>query len=159
MNRLYIITGSCGAGKSSVIPFLKRAFPAMAVHDFDEVGVPHNPGIAWRMNATRHWLTVAHHHIMNGQSMILCGLILPQEVEELHHEDFTIRICLLDVIEAERAARLKKRNAARDVILDVDELYGLRKWVRESKYESTVIDTSATSPEDVSMKIVHWIDD
>jgi hypothetical protein len=131
----------------------------MAVHDFDEVGVPHNPGIAWRMNATRHWLTVAHHHIMNGQSMILCGLILPQEVEELHHEDFTIRICLLDVTEAERAARLKKRNAARDVILDVDELYGLRKWVQESKYESTVIDTSATSLEDISMKIVHWIDD
>tara|TARA_Y100000034_G_C6645321_1_gene282261 strand:+ start:199 stop:435 length:237 start_codon:yes stop_codon:yes gene_type:complete len=59
MTKLYFITGAEGVGKSSIIPILKKKFPEIDVHDFDEVGVPENPPLQWRYDTTLHWLNVA----------------------------------------------------------------------------------------------------
>mgnify|MGYP006326407951 CR=1 FL=1 len=53
---LYFIGGASGSGKTAVIPYLKELFSDVAVHDFDDIGVPENADKIWRQESTEKWL-------------------------------------------------------------------------------------------------------
>ncbi|NHJ33725.1 MAG: SET domain-containing protein, partial [Asgard group archaeon] len=74
------ITGVSGVGKSAIVPRLKEIMPSFAVHDFDEVGVPQDVDVAWRLRTTDHWLRVAKENLAKGKSTIICGVSRPEEV-------------------------------------------------------------------------------
>ena len=154
---LFIITGSCGSGKSTLLPFLKRQLPDFAVFDFDDADVPENPSLKWRQNTTRYWLEKADELIIKGCSVILVGLIIPREIEMLNKKKTEIRLCLLDLDERERKKRLLKRQASTSLIIDVEELIGLRHWVKESKYPHYIVDSSNKTPQQTSKEIIKWI--
>lgn len=160
MESLYFITGAEGVGKSSIIEILRIRFPNIDVHDFDEVGVPDNPDLQWRYDTTLHWIKVAIENQKKGVSTIIAGLSFPNEV--LMYKDYEemgkVLFCLLDVHESERARRLCKRNASKNVIEDLCQLHQLREKFKEIKFENVIIDTTGISIKDVEEKVVEWIE-
>lgn len=156
MANIFFITGACGTGKSSIINFLKKSLNNFEIYDFDEVGVPDNPPLAWRHNTTKHWLKVGKDNLEKNKSTIVCGLTIPQEIEKFMLNDLEekIYIMLLDVSNEEREKRLKLRNADQDLIDELDEVIGLRKWVPESRLEGkNVINTTKLSIEEVASEV------
>ena len=159
MTKLYFITGACGTGKSSIIPYLKKNLKGFNIHDFDEVGVPENPTMQWRKNTTDYWLKVASENAKKDISTLIVGLSIPQEVMTAPHFSSAPKIyyCLLDISEEERCRRLSKRGASKELIEDLEELVGLRKWVPKSKFEYVIIDTTTLSAEETGKKVISWI--
>ena len=160
MTKLYFITGAEGVGKSSIIPILKKKFPEIDVHDFDEVGVPENPPLQWRYDTTLHWLNVAIKNQKKGKSTIIAGLSFPNEVKKYkeYKEIDKVMFCLLDVHETERETRLCKRKASREVIDDLCQLHQLREKFKTTKFEKKIIDTSRISVKETAEKIIKWIE-
>lgn len=159
MARLYFITGACGTGKSSIIPYLKKNLEGFDVHDFDEVGVPENPTIQWRRNTTDYWLKVAVENAKKDISTLVVGLSIPQEVKNSPHFSLAPKVyyCLLDISEEERHKRLTRRGASKELIEDLEELVGLRKWIPDSGFEYVIIDTTGRSIEETGEKVISWI--
>jgi len=159
MAKLYFITGACGTGKSSIIPYLKKNLEGFDIHDFDEVGVPENPTVQWRKDTTDYWLKVASENAKKDISTLIVGLSIPQEVRNSQYFSSAPKIyyCLLDISEEERCKRLSKRGASKELIEDLEELVGLRKWVSESDFEYIIIDTAGRSIEETSEKVISWI--
>ena len=52
MTKVYFITGAEGIRKTTIINGLKRKFPKIRIYDFDEVGLPQNPPLQWRLDTT-----------------------------------------------------------------------------------------------------------
>lgn len=159
MGILFFVTGTCGVGKSSIVPFLKRRLPNVDVHDFDDVGVPAVPTIEWRKDTTRFWISKVIGNANINKSTAVIGLSLPQEVKQFLPDKSNLKvcICLLDVNENERVKRLRRRDAPKMLIDDAQNLIGLRKWVPESGFEYTIIDTTDLTIEQTGKKVLDWI--
>src|SRR3989344_5415159 len=158
MPKLYFITGAEGVGKSSIIPLLKKQFPKIEIHDFDEVGVPENPALQWRYNTTLHWLEIAIENQKRAQSTIIAGLSFPNEVSKFkEYKKIKIVFCLLDVHKKERENRLQKRNAPKELINDLYQLHLLRKKLKITKFEKKIINTTNMSIKQTAEKIINWI--
>ena len=57
MSNLYFVAGASGSGKTAILPDLKKIFSdAIAVYDFDDIGVPIGADKKWRQKATQTWL-------------------------------------------------------------------------------------------------------
>ncbi len=80
MTKTIFITGAEGTGKTSLIPYLKKDLN-FEIHDFDEVGVPSNPPLQWRLDTTKYWLKIANENKKKGKNTLIAGLIFPEEVE------------------------------------------------------------------------------
>ena len=159
MPHLYFITGACGAGKSSILPYLKNRFKKFDINDFDEMGVPVNPTAKWRRQTTSYWLNRALNNNKKGISTIIVGLLIPKEVKGLVKERFRmpIHFCLLDMNKKVRAKRLKERGASEELIEDLEELIGFKKWIIESDFNCFIVNTSNLTVKEVSNKVIKWI--
>jgi len=71
---LFLLFGSSASGKSVALTELRaRQVPRLAVHDFDEIGVPAEADRAWRQRANEIWLGRALDHQAEGTDMLLAG--------------------------------------------------------------------------------------
>ena len=158
MKKTYFITGSEGTGKTSIIPFLKKKLPKFNIHDFDEMGVPLNPPLKWRLDTTLHWINEAKNN-QEKTSTCIIGLSFPKEILKFNESKKLeeIEFILLDIDEKEREKRLQKRNANQDVIDDLKQLSGLRKQFKELKSKTKIINTTNLSINEVANKIVEYI--
>jgi len=78
---IFFITGASGVGKSSIIEPLRRLLGAgVAVHDFDERGVPDAADQQWRIEETKHWILLGRRNLEKGITTIICGGARPSEV-------------------------------------------------------------------------------
>ncbi|MCH7568602.1 MAG: hypothetical protein IIA87_04230 [Nanoarchaeota archaeon] len=154
----YFITGAEGAGKSSLVPLIKKRFPNIDVHDFDSVGVPPNPQLQWRLDTTLHWIKIALKNQEKNKSTCIIGLSFPSEVEEFEESKKLNKIlyCLLDMHEKERKKRLRKRNTP-EMIEDLEQLNKLREDFKQTKYKTNIIDTSNLSLNEVANEIIDWL--
>jgi hypothetical protein len=104
MTKVYFITGAEGVGKTAIIDGLKRKFPKIKIYDFDEVGVPQNPPLQWRLNTTLYWIRVALKNQQRKKSTCILGLSFPSEIRSF--EEFknleNINFFLLDLSTRER---------------------------------------------------------
>ncbi|MFC1710746.1 hypothetical protein ACFLZJ_01150 [Nanoarchaeota archaeon] len=155
MAKTFFITGAEGTGKTSIIPYLKENLPNLEIHDFDEVGVPENPPLQWRLDTTLYWIKIAEKNQEKNLSTCIIGLSFPSEVNDFKESEKLNKIsfCLLDVNKEEREKRLGKRNASNEVIADIDPLNKLRNEIKKLK----VIDTSNLSIEETANKVINWI--
>lgn len=155
---LYIITGATGAGKSAVIPGLRSKLPDnYMVYDFDEILRKYDFTDNWSWEVTDKALEISSKNATKGISTIISGLVRPYQVEKLeekyHQKD--VKFCLLDVNTRERINRLKKRDEVLDEKLD--EAEGFRDWIKESKYQYQIIDTTALTLDELVEKLISWI--
>jgi len=159
MTKTYFITGAEGVGKSSIIHILKKHFPKIDIHDFDEVGVPLNPKLQWRLNTTLHWIKKAKQNQENNKSTCIVGLCFPNEVKDIKESKkiYKIFFCLLDLHESERERRLHKRNSPKEQIQDLEQLHQLRDKIKKTKYSKQIIDTTKLSIEEAAKKVIEWI--
>ncbi len=108
--KLYFIGGASGSGKTAVIPYLKELWgDNIAIHDFDDIGVPEDADKKWRQESTEKWL---QRLLSEGKDACLLGQIVLGEILACPSakQIGKINFCLLDVRDFERIQRLKKRN-------------------------------------------------
>ncbi len=155
MATTYFITGAEGIGKTSIIPLLKKSLPEIDIRDFDEVGVPINPPLQWRLDTTLHWIKKALENQDKERSTCIVGLSFPKEVKQFKESKNLkeVEFILLNVSEEEREKRLGKRQAEKEVIEDLEQLKELRKQFQKEK----IIDTSNLSIEETAKQVIKHI--
>jgi hypothetical protein len=158
MTKTIFILGAEGVGKSSVLDLLKKEFLGIDFYDFDEVGVPEDPSLQWRLDTTLHWINKSLENQKKGKITCVLGLFFPEELKGFENFEKLkeVSFCLLNVGERERERRLKKRGATKEVIEDVENLLGLRKQIKE--ITGKVIDTSKLSIEETFERLKDFIE-
>lgn len=153
----YFITGAEGVGKSSLIPLLKKELKNIDIHDFDEIGVPENPPLQWRLDTTIYWIKVALKNQIKGISTCIVGLCFPNEIEKYgeHKKLDCLSYCLLDLSDEEREKRLHKRNTPE--MASYNTIKELRKEFEKTKHGKKIIDASYLSVEETAKKVIEWI--
>jgi hypothetical protein len=128
---LYIAGSSC-AGKTTTLPAL-RDLPALAVRDFDEMGVPSGADTAWRQLTMERWVQFAVEQqavsvdvVVAGQSPLGEVLAVPS-APQLE----AVAVCLLDVEDEVRRSRLQGRDGDRWDEDAVEAFVGWGRWHRE----------------------------
>jgi energy-coupling factor transporter ATP-binding protein EcfA2 len=106
---LFLLFGSSGSGKTTLVDALRGCAPTLACHDFDEVGVPRRPTIAWRQRMLEQWVRRAIALQRDGVDLLLAGqsplgeLVAAPSACELDR----YAACLLDCDDETRATRLR----------------------------------------------------
>jgi hypothetical protein len=110
---LFLVFGSSGSGKTSALEALRRrGIPRLALHDFDEIGVPPDADTAWRQRANETWVLRALELQARRIDLLLAGqtpfgeLLVAPSASRLDG----LAGCLLDVEERVRLERLRPRD-------------------------------------------------
>lgn len=106
---LCIVTGASGVGKTTVVSVLRPLLPAWEIFDTDIIHAAD-----WQQHRS-NWLRLAHAIAQNGRYTLLCGTLLPEDLDRCDHRPFFSKVCYLNLHcdDATRAARLQARPAWR----------------------------------------------
>jgi hypothetical protein len=104
---LFIITGASGVGKSSMVPVLRRLLPDWEVFETD---ILWDSGGDWQF-VRQNWLRIAHSVAQSGRPTILCGTLLPGDVDRCDHRELfsQVHYACLHCEADELARRLRSR--------------------------------------------------
>ena len=110
---IFFVTGASGAGKSACLPGLASRLPNVALHDFDEVGVPAGADKVWRQRTTEAWLSRGLENEARGRSTMICGGAVLGEILACPSAPAATRlaVCFLDCSDLARIDRMKSRGA------------------------------------------------
>src|SRR5690348_6827681 len=76
----FIVTGASGTGKTTITEPLRRALPGCDVFDTDIILQVAALGLdTWRNT----WLRLAHAIALNGRVTVLCGSLMPDQLEQI----------------------------------------------------------------------------
>jgi hypothetical protein len=113
---MFLLFGSSGAGKTVAIDALRARAPSrLAIHDFDEVGVPPDADTEWRQRMDEVWVRRALEYEAGGIDLLLAGqtpigeLLATPSAPSLE----AVSACLLDCDDETRLARLRLRPVER----------------------------------------------
>jgi hypothetical protein len=140
------LTGSSGAGKTTLAFALAGRLDGVVVHDFDEVGVPEPPiPPHWRNRMTEVWVRRALEFQDRGLDLLLTGnsplgeVLAAPSAPQLNG----IAVCLIDVADQERRDRLAVRDKGRWDHAAIDAFCGWAAWhrghARDPRYRPEVI--------------------
>lgn len=138
---LFLIFGSSGAGKSAAVDALRGRRPDLAVHDFDELGVPLNADRTWRQSSNEIWLRRGLDYEARGVDLLLAGQTpLGEMLAALSAPLLAgISACLLDCDDETRVARLRSGGSERPP----GEYLSWARWMRghaaDPQFEPEVI--------------------
>ena len=130
----------------------------MAIHDFDEIGVPSGADTAWRHRANEEWVRRGLEYEAAGIDLLLAGqtplgeLLATPSAPQLE----AISACLIDCDEETRIARLKTRGPEwfERAAADLEAYRYWAAWMRghaaDPMWQPQVIKTEATEGE------MHW---
>ena len=110
---LFLIFGSSAAGKTFALDALRGRVPDLAIHDFDEVGVPADADKTWRQHSNEVWIGRALEYQAQGMDLLLAGqtpigeLLASPSAPLLE----AISACLIDCDDETRVARLRARGS------------------------------------------------
>ena len=110
---LFLLFGSSAAGKSHALDELRtRGIADLAIHDFDEIGVPVGADMAWRHGANEAWLRRGLDYQAEGVDLLLAGQTPLGEVLAAQSAPRfeAISACLIDCSDEVREARLRARG-------------------------------------------------
>lgn len=109
---LFLVFGSSGAGKTFALNEVRGRVSDLAVHDFDEIGIPPNATTPWRHRANERWVQRALEYQSAGSDLLLAGqtplgeLLAAPSAPKLD----AISACLIDCDDATRVARIQARG-------------------------------------------------
>jgi hypothetical protein len=133
---LFKLTGSSCAGKTTLARALAGRMPRLAVHDFDEVGVPEHPDSQWRHQTTEAWVRRALEYQDRGIDLLLTGQTPLGEVLATPSSPLLdgIAVCLVDVDDQTRQGRLSERDGGRWDAAAVEAFLGWATWHRQHRH-------------------------
>lgn len=108
----FLLFGSSCSGKTLALAALRARVDRLAIHDFDEIGVPAGADLAWRHRANEQWVQQALECQAGGTDFLLAGqtplgeLLAAPSASRLE----AISACLLDCDDATRLQRLRARG-------------------------------------------------
>jgi hypothetical protein len=109
---LFLVFGSSAAGKTYTLRHLRDRAPGnLEIHDFDEVGAPKHPTLAWRYEANEQWIrrTIGAERL--GLDLLVAGQTpLGEMLAAPSAPQIRIRACLLDCDDQTRIARIEGRG-------------------------------------------------
>ncbi|SEC41643.1 hypothetical protein SAMN05216489_00679 [Streptomyces sp. 3213] len=130
---LFKLTGSSGAGKTTLAFAAVDRLDGIVVHEFDEVGVP-DPPIPphWRNRMTELWVRRALEYQARGIDVLLSGNSPLGEVLAAPSAPLLdgIAVCLIDVADEARRDRLAARDSGRWDQDAIDAFCGWAAWHR-----------------------------
>ena len=110
---LFVLTGSTCSGKSTLARAIgSHLGDAVAIHDFDELGVPRGGGKAWRQRATETWIVRALEYEDQGIDLLLAGQSPLGEWLAAPSAPMLngLAVCLVDAPDDVRLERLRGRG-------------------------------------------------
>src|SRR5882724_3091842 len=183
---IFFVTGASGSGKSACLPRLSELLPEIALHDFDELGVPVDADKAWRQRTTEDWLRRGIAYEAQGRSMMICGGAVHGEILACRSAPSVscLELCFLDCSEIVRIDRLRSRGAhgatqdtlnwaawQRVHVVDPewrpDVITGdsapemrFRRWAEwhrgDPRWRAHVLDSTLLSAQQVSVEVAAW---
>lgn len=162
---LFLLFGSSAAGKTAALDELRGRVACLAVHDFDEIGVPPGADAAWRQRANEQWLRRALTYQAEGTDLLLAGqtplaeLLAAPSAPRLE----AISACLIDCDDDTRVARLQARGPEwlAGTGGTLENYVNWAAWLRDHAADPTrrihVVDTSELPVEEVGTKLIEWI--
>ncbi|GAA4565777.1 hypothetical protein [Planotetraspora kaengkrachanensis] len=126
------LTGSSCSGKSTLAFSVAGRLRGVAVHDFDEAGVPEGADRTWRQRTTELWVRRALDYQERGVDLLLTGQSPLGEVLAVPSAPLldAIAVCLVDVAGDERRDRLVGRDPGRWDASAVAAFLGWAAWHR-----------------------------
>src|SRR2546426_204768 len=105
---LFKLTGSSCSGKTTLAYATAGRVRLIAVHDFDELGVPEGADLRWRHRMTEMWVRRALDCQALGIDLLLTGQSPLGEVLAVPSAPLLdgIAVCLVDVADEVRGVRL-----------------------------------------------------
>jgi hypothetical protein len=109
---LFLLFGSSAAGKTFALSALRDRVQNLAIHDFDELGVPVDADRAWRHRSNEIWLRRALDYQARGIDLLLAGQTPLGELLATPSALLVdgISACLVDCDDETRTARLQARG-------------------------------------------------
>lgn len=158
---LFIVTGTSGSGKTSIIPALQKQLPECIVFDKDLL-----LGGSIDKRFYNNWLLIAHSIAQGGRYTIICGTIMPWDFDACEDRGLvgTLHFLNLHCNDEVREQRLRDRPAWRQSSSDafIIEHKRFAQWLldnAETRYDPPMptVDTSHTSLEEVAQAITQWV--
>ncbi|MFD4143517.1 hypothetical protein [Streptomyces sp. NPDC058572] len=127
------LTGSSCSGKTTLAYAAADRLRQVAVHDFDELGVPADADLRWRHRMTEMWVRRALEYQDRGIDLLLTGQSPLGEVLAAPSAPLLdgIAVCLVDVADETRRDRLTRRDPGRWDAQAVDAFLGWAAWHRK----------------------------
>ncbi len=164
---LFLLFGSTAAGKTFALHALRDRVPELAIHDFDEIGVPPGADTVWRHRANEKWVRRALDYQTAGTDLLLAGqtpfgeLLATPSASLLE----AISACLIDCDDDTRVARLRARGPEwfAHSAGDLEDYLNWAEWMRRHATDPTwrpdVIREDATEGEMYWMRWSDWTAD
>ena len=156
---LWIVTGTSGVGKTTIVPHLRTLLPAWEIFDTDLIHAAD-----WQQHRS-NWLRLAHAIAQNGRYTMLCGTLLPADVDRCDHRPFFSSIYYLNLHcdDATREARLLARPAWRQSGTPefIERHRHFAQWLLDHATTAfdpplPTIDTTHATPIETAWQIQQW---
>lgn len=160
---LFILTGASGTGKTTMIHELRRLMPDYVI--FDNVDIkPFLRSDQARTNKPQlHniWLRVARSIADNGRRTIICGRMLPQDIEQCEDYSYFSQVYYL-ILHCDDRTRELRLRARKGMTADkIQSNKSLAQWhienANKSKPPMPIIDTSKSTVTKGAEQIKEWI--
>jgi hypothetical protein len=153
---LFVVTGASGTGKTTITGPLRRQLPDCEIFETDAILRVAALGLDTFRST---WLRLAHEIALNGRVTVLCGSLLPSQLEPLPARKLLgpIRFCTLDCPDAVIAERLRSRPSWRGASEEtaIAEHQRFAAWLRA--HIQPCYDTSLLTPAEAAGHIANWI--
>ena len=155
---LFIVTGASGSGKTYVIKELRRIMPEFDIFDPDHL--TDFIGQDWE-KMRNIWLRVARNIAQSGRMTIICGTMMPWDIEKCADFPFFKHVYYLNLHcdEETREKRLRERNWSEEEIQNHKDFAKRLLEIADEVYDPPMptIDTTDTHVTEVAARIKEWV--
>lgn len=160
---LYIVTGAGGSGKTFVINELRKLMPGYIILDYDGIHryLKDDSRKVDKYQVQNIWLRMIRDIAESGHTIILSGLIKPEDIQTSPEFRYfpQINYLILHCDENTREKRLRERKRMNSK--KIKYIKKLAQWFIELADQSVppipIIDTSNVDVTEVSEQIREWI--
>lgn len=166
---MYIITGVCGVGKTTMIPLLQKLLgDNYKVVEFDSRGFPNKVTKEWKHEEMTNWFEKAVRLQAVGKILVLCGVIRLDNFREIQNSfNISLEVILLIAENKIITERLEARyqKIVTDLVMGqtVTEFIDGMVWTQDemkseySEIANYIFDVSHLKPKEVADMITAQI--